>query len=93
MRKYNSYYVEKGKDACVSYGSCDFKFKNTNEFVNTKMLLENYSEITVVDPRYFDGDPKLLLLSMQGADVLVLYSRATFLTDQSLERLVPERER
>ncbi len=56
------------------------------------MLLENYSEITVVDPRYFDGDPKMLLLSMQGADVLVLYSRATFLTDQSLERLVPERE-
>ena len=56
------------------------------------MLLENYSEITVVDPRYFDGDPRLLLLSMKDADVLVCYSRATFLSDQSLGRLVPEKE-
>ncbi len=55
------------------------------------MLLENYSEIVVVDPRYYDGDPELLLLSMKGAKVLVCYSRATFLADQSLSRLVPER--
>ena len=55
------------------------------------MLLKNYSEIVVVDPRYYDGDPEMLLLSMKGAKVLVCYSRATFLTDQSLGRLVPER--
>ena len=55
------------------------------------MLLENYSEITVVDPRYYDGDPELLLLSMKGTRVLVCYSRATFLTDESLGRLVPEK--
>ena len=34
------YYVEKGKDACVSYGSCDFKFKNTNDF-DIKMYFSN----------------------------------------------------
>ena len=55
------------------------------------MLLENFSEITVVDPRYYDGDPELLLLSMKGTPVLVCYSRSTFLTDQSLGRLIPER--
>jgi len=26
------YYVELGQDACVSYGSCDFKFRNDNDF-------------------------------------------------------------
>ena len=26
------YYVEEGKDACVSYGSCDFQFRNDNNF-------------------------------------------------------------
>ena len=57
------------------------------------MLLENFSEITVVDPRYYDGDPEMLLLSMKGAKVLVCYSRATFLTDQSLGRLVPEKSK
>ena len=55
------------------------------------MLLENFSEITVVDPRYYDGDPEMLLLSMKDAKVLVCYSRATFLTDQSLGRLVVEK--
>ncbi len=55
------------------------------------MLLRNYSEIAVVDARYFDGDPELLLYSMKGARVLVCYSRATFLTDQSLDRLIPEK--
>lgn len=34
------YYVEKGKDACVSYGSCDFKFTNTNNF-DIKMYVSN----------------------------------------------------
>ena len=57
------------------------------------MLLENFNEITVVDPRYYDGDPEMLLLSMKGAKVLVCYSRATFLTDQSLGRLVPEKSK
>ena len=55
------------------------------------MILENYSEITVIDPRFYDGDPEMLLLSMKGTPLLVCYSRATFLTDQSLGRLVPER--
>lgn len=27
-----AYYVEEGKDACVSYGSVDFKFTNNNDF-------------------------------------------------------------
>jgi len=27
-----AYYVEEGKDACVSYGSVDFKFTNNNNF-------------------------------------------------------------
>ena len=26
------YYVEEGMDACISYGSCDFKFRNDNIF-------------------------------------------------------------
>lgn len=34
------YYVEEGKDACVSYGSCDFKFTNNNEF-DIKMYVSN----------------------------------------------------
>lgn len=34
------YYVEKGKDACVSYGSCDFKFTNNNDF-DVKMYISN----------------------------------------------------
>lgn len=55
------------------------------------MLLEHYSEIIVIDPRYYDGDPQLLLLSMKDAHVLVCYSRATFLTDRSFDRTVPVR--
>ena len=34
------YYVEEDKDACVSYGSCDFKFTNTNDF-DIKMYFSN----------------------------------------------------
>lgn len=34
------YYVEEGKDACVSYGSCDFKFTNNNDF-DIKMYISN----------------------------------------------------
>ena len=34
------YYVEEGKDACVSYGSCDFKFTNTNDF-DIKLYFSN----------------------------------------------------
>ena len=34
------YYVEEGKDACVSYGSCDFKFTNTNNF-DIKLYFSN----------------------------------------------------
>lgn len=26
------YYVPEGKDACIAYGSCDFKFRNDNNF-------------------------------------------------------------
>ena len=55
------------------------------------MLLEQYSEIVLIDPRYFDDDPELLLLSMQDAQVLVCYSRAGFLTDLRLNRIIPER--
>lgn len=34
------YYVEEGMDACVSYGSCDFKFTNNNDF-DIKMYVSN----------------------------------------------------
>lgn len=34
------YYVEEGKDACVSYGSCDFRFTNNNDF-DIKMYISN----------------------------------------------------
>jgi len=34
------YYVEENKDACVSYGSCDFKFTNTNPF-DIKLYFSN----------------------------------------------------
>lgn len=34
------YYVPEGKDACVAYGSCDFKFRNDNNF-DIKMYFTN----------------------------------------------------
>lgn len=34
------YYVPEGKDACVAYGSCDFKFRNDNDF-DIKMYFSN----------------------------------------------------
>lgn len=34
------YYVEEDMDACVSYGSCDFKFTNTNSF-DIKLYFSN----------------------------------------------------
>lgn len=34
------YYVPEGQDACVAYGSCDFKFRNDNEF-DIKMYFSN----------------------------------------------------
>lgn len=34
------FYVPEGKDACVAYGSCDFKFKNENSF-DIKLYFSN----------------------------------------------------
>lgn len=34
------FYVPEGKDACVAYGSCDFKFRNDNDF-DIKMYFSN----------------------------------------------------
>lgn len=34
------YYVPEGKDACVSYGSCDFRFRNDNDF-DIKLYFSN----------------------------------------------------
>lgn len=34
------YYVSEGMDACVSYGSCDFKFRNDNNF-DIKLYFSN----------------------------------------------------
>ena len=34
------YYVPEGRDACVAYGSCDFKFRNDNNF-DIKMYFSN----------------------------------------------------
>ena len=34
------YYVPEGMDACVSYGSCDFQFRNDNDF-DIKMYFSN----------------------------------------------------
>lgn len=57
------------------------------------MMLENFSEIVIIDPRFYDGDPERLLLSMRDAEVLVCYSMSGFLSDRYLSWVVPERSR
>lgn len=41
------YYVEEGKDACISYGGADFKFKNNNSFDIKIYAKNNYYTIDV----------------------------------------------
>ncbi len=41
------YYVEEGKDACISYGGADFKFKNNNNFDIKIYAKNNYYTIDV----------------------------------------------
>lgn len=41
------YYVEEGKDACISYGGADFKFRNDNSFDIKIYAVNNYNTIDV----------------------------------------------
>lgn len=41
------YYVEEGKDACISYGGADFKFRNDNDFNIKIYAVNNYNTIDV----------------------------------------------
>lgn len=41
------YYVEEGKDACISYGGADFKFRNDNDFDIKIYAVNNYNTIDV----------------------------------------------
>lgn len=41
------YYVEEGKDACISYGGADFKFRNDNDFAIKIYAVNNYNTIDV----------------------------------------------
>lgn len=41
------YYVEEGKDACISYGGADFKFRNDNDFDIKIYAANNYNTIDV----------------------------------------------
>lgn len=41
------YYVEEGKDACISYGGADLKFRNDNDFDIKIYAANNYNTIDV----------------------------------------------
>lgn len=41
------YYIEEGKDACISYGGADLKFKNENNFDIKIYAANNYNTIDV----------------------------------------------
>lgn len=41
------YYVEEGKDACISYGGADLKFRNDNDFDIKIYAVNNYNTIDV----------------------------------------------
>jgi len=41
------YYVEEGKDACISYGGADFKFRNDNDFDIKIYAVNNYNTIDI----------------------------------------------
>lgn len=60
-----------------SYANCFLPF-----------LLPYYSEITILDPRYYYEDINQLILDSQISDVLFLYNMNTFFSDHSLYELL-----
>ncbi|XOK58306.1 DHHW family protein [Paenibacillus elgii] len=55
-------------------------------------LTPHFSEIYVVDPRYYEDDLKTLIQERQIRDVLLLYNANTFFEDPSLNRLAEPAE-
>lgn len=55
-------------------------------------LTAHFSEIYVVDPRYYEKDLKALIQERQIRDVLLLYNANTFFEDPSLNRLAEPTE-
>lgn len=47
------YYVEEGKDACISYGGADFKFINDNDFDIKIYAVNNYNTIDISIAKIF----------------------------------------
>lgn len=65
-----------------------FKDSYANCFI--PFLLPYYSEITVVDPRYYYDDIDALMKEKDITDILFLYNMNTFFSDSSLEDLLGE---
>lgn len=59
-----------------------FKDSYFNSYL--QFLIPQCRTITVVDPRYYDGDIKQLLETGIFTDVLFLYNYSTWMQDQSL---------
>ncbi len=55
-------------------------------------LTPHFSEIYVVDPRYYENDLKTLIQERHIRDVLLLYNANTFFEDPSLNRLAEPAE-
>ncbi|WP_205510380.1 DHHW family protein [Paenibacillus elgii] len=55
-------------------------------------LTPHFSEIYVVDPRYYENNLKTLIQERQIRDVLLLYNANTFFEDPSLNRLAEPAE-
>lgn len=61
-----------------------------NSFI--PFLASHFSEIYVVDPRYYEKDLKALIKERQIRDVLLLYNANTFFEDPSLNQLAESPE-
>ncbi|MBR6898031.1 MAG: hypothetical protein IKN24_07650 [Lachnospiraceae bacterium] len=53
-------------------------------------LLDDFEEITFIDPRFYDGDATLLASQYRDRKVLVCYSRNTFLEDNSFTLVIEQ---
>ncbi|MBR5328823.1 MAG: hypothetical protein IKV45_01305 [Firmicutes bacterium] len=67
-----------------SYANCFIPF-----------LINDYSKIIVVDPRYYAGDIDIVIKTEQINDVLYLYNASTFAEDANLKAVIrtPESEK
>lgn len=63
-------------------------FKDSYANCMIEFLLPYYSEITIIDPRYYYEDIYKLIEEKQISDVLFLYNANTFFHDTSLEELI-----